>query len=132
MAVVNQELQDTNWKTIIKTTISSTNSSLTILNVSDLLGWVTGSIVNLSAIEWSVDEGTSISWDGTDGSLILHFNGSGSYGGSDGMPAIPTTSTGGTEKGDVILSTDAACNGTIVCVYHKVETTPGHGNGWSA
>ena len=135
MAVTNQTIQDSRWRTIIKTTITGTNSVLNILDASSLVGWVTGSIVNLAAVEWSIAD-TSVSthliWDATSNVVILDFTGNGSYGGSDGMPAIANNAAVANRTGDVLLTTSGGVFGTLVCVYHKVETTAGHGNGWTA
>ena len=132
MAVVKQILTDSRWKTVIKGTISGTNSNVTILDVSDLLGWSDGSICSLAEIKWSVSVSTKLSWAATGGTEVLHFDGNGSYGGSDGMPALRCTATAGGSKGDLVMDTSAACVGFLVITFHKVETTVGQGGGWSA
>ena len=132
MAVVKQVLTDSRWKTVIKSTISGTNSNVTVLDASDLLGWVAGSIPSLAEIKWSVSVSTKLSWAATGGTEVLHFDGNGSYGGSDGMPALRCTSTAGGAQGDLVMDTSAACTGFLVITYHKVETTVGQGGAWSA
>ena len=137
MGITNQILQDSRWRTIIKTDITSTNASpLDILDVSDIdgagtacLGWVAGSVTNLTSISWSVTSGVEIAWAGTGGVTIVYFAGNGRYGGSDGFPAIPNPTTGGSDQGDVTLSNAAACKGYVVCVFHKVLASDG--SGWS-
>ena len=44
MAVSLHTLADTRYRTTVKVQVSSTNSSTEILNVSDLVGWQTGSL----------------------------------------------------------------------------------------
>ena len=136
MAVVKQILTDSRWKTVIKSTINASapnnSSGVTILDVSDLLGFVTGSICQLASIKWSVSVSTKLEWGGTGGTEVLHFDGNGSYGGSDGMPALRCTATAGGSKGDLVMDTSAACVGFLVITFHKVETTVGQGGGWSA
>ena len=136
MAVVRQILTDSRWKTVIKSTINASapnnSSGITILDASDLLGWVAGSIPQLAEIKWSVSVSTKLTWGGTGGTEVLHFDGNGSYGGSDGMPGLRCTATAGAGKGDLNMTCANAGVGTLVIVYHKVETTVGHGDGWTA
>ena len=138
MGVENQVLQDSRWRTIIKTNITGTNGTgLNILNdgtpgdgIETLLGWVTGSMTNLVSISWSVTTGIDLVWTGTGGQTIFSLIGSGRYGGSDGFPAIPNTSTGGAAQGNVTLANAASCKGYTVITYHKVLDS--NGDGWSA
>ena len=134
MAVTTQIIQDSRWRTIAKHVWSGTNTNTQILDASDLLGWVTGSIVNLAKVEWVITESVTcdLLWDATTNVVILSFGGNGSYGGFDGMPAIANNAAVANLTGDVLLTTTGATFGTLVAEYHKVETTVGHGNGWSA
>ena len=134
MAVTNQVIQDSRWRTIQKTTWSGTNTNTLLLDVSGLLGWVTGSIVNLAKVEWVITSAVTcdLLWDATTDVVILSFSGNGSYGGSDGMPAIPNNAAAANRTGDILLTTSAGTLGTLICEFHKVETTVGQGGGWSA
>ena len=65
MAVTNQTLQDSRYRTIVKTTTTSTNSAASILDVSGLLGFmaVRTSLVSIAKISWSLAAQTDILWD---------------------------------------------------------------------
>ena len=124
---VEHILHDSRNRTIVKHVINGTNTTESILDVSDLSYYLgAGDLVSLAAISWSVDAGTQILWDASTNVIALHLHGSGRYGGSDGMPAIPNNAGSGV-TGDVLLTTDASCRGYIVCVYHKVVTAAGVG-----
>ena len=137
MGVTNQILQDSRWRTIIKTDITGTNAvGLNILSddtnagISTILGWVAGSLTNFVSVSWSVTSGVELAWAGTGGTPILYFAGNGRYGGSDGFPAINNPTTGCGAQGNVTLANAASCKGYVVCVYHKVLNSLGEG--WSA
>ena len=130
MALTNVEIMDTTWKTIIKSTFSSTNSAATLVDVSGLSGWQTGGLVNISAIAWSTSSPLTLIWAGGSATDALVLNGNGSYGGSNGFPAI--SNNAGSPTGDIQL-TNAAAVGYFVIVCHKIATVPGVGNaGWNA
>ena len=130
MAVTNQVIQDSRWRTIQKTTWSGTNTNTLLLDVSGLLGWVTGSLVNIAAVSWSTSSALTLIWAGSSATDAIVISGNGSYGGSNGFPAIANNA--GTPTGDINLTNASAAVGYLVIVCHKVETVVGQGGGWSA
>ena len=56
MAVVNQTLQDSRYRTIVKTTTTGTNSTTSVLDASGLEGYVAEgtSILTIAKVSWSV------------------------------------------------------------------------------
>ena len=134
MAVVNQTIMDTRYKTIIKTTFSGTNTDEVILDASDLVGYVgNGSILNLAAINWSVNGGTILlEWDTS--KTMCYLDGNGKMGGANGMAAFPNNATPSVGRGDIRLTSVSGIAGVgfLVIVCHKVETVVGHGDGWTA
>jgi len=132
MAITNVEIMDTTWKTVIKSIFSGTNSAATVVDVSGLSGWQTGGLVNISAIAWSTSSPLTLIWAGGTATDALVLNGNGSYGGSNGFPAISNNATSPT--GDIHL-TNAAAVGYFVIVCHKIATvsaTSTANPGWNA
>ena len=122
---------DTDWKTVTKSIFSATNSAATVIDVSDLSGYATGGLVNISAIAWSTSSTLTLIWAGSSATDALVLNGNGSYGGSNGFPALSNSAT--TPTGDINLTNASAAVGYLVIVCHKIATVPGVGNaGWSA
>lgn len=133
MALVTQTLQDSRWRTIIKGTFSGTTGATILMNVSDLLGWVTSSKTNLAMVSWSASSPIQLIWTGASAKPCLNLTGSGTYGGSNGGAAIINDASGAhATLGDMTLESAAASVGFVVIVCHKVETTLGQGGGWSA
>ena len=133
MALATQILQDSRWRTIVKGTFSGTTGASILVNVSDLLGWVTGSKTNLAAVSWSTSSPIELIWTGATPKALLTLNGNGNYGGANGMSSITNDATGAhATLGDITFATGAAAVGFIVIVCHKVETVVGQGGGWSA
>ena len=131
MAVVNQTIKDTRWKTIIKTTITGTNSDVLILDASALLSYLDNtSILNLAAINWSVNNSLTMEWDKQAAAVIAHLDGNGKMGGSDGFTAIPNNAAQSVGRGDIYISNQVAIVGFVVIVCHKVESVVGQGGGW--
>jgi hypothetical protein len=136
MALETFVLTDTRWKTVTKTTFSSTHTNNKILDVTTLVGYVDDSSkVNLVQVNWSVASGGffTLRW-GSQGLACCHLSGNGKFGGSNGMPAfINNQPIAGTGPGDMRINNAVASAGFVVCVFHKVPTIPGVGNaGWSA
>ena len=133
MALTNVEIMDTTWKTIIKSTFSSTNSAATLVDVSGLSGWQTGGLVNISAVAWSTSSPLTLIWAGSSATDAMVLNGNGTYGGSNGFPAI--SNNAGTPTGDINLTNAAAAVGYLVIVCHKIATvsaTSTANAGWNA
>jgi len=133
MAITNVEIMDTNWKTIIKSVFSATNSAATLVDVSGLQGWQTGGLVNISAITWSTSSPLTLIWAGSSATDALVLSGNGVYGGSNGFPALANTA--GTPTGDINLTNASAAVGYLVIVCHKIATvsaTSTANAGWNA
>jgi len=133
MAITNVEIMDTTWKTIIKSVFSSTNSAATLVDVSGLSGWQTGGLVNISAVAWSTSSPLTLIWAGSSATDAMVLNGNGTYGGSNGFPAI--SNNAGTPTGDINLTNAAAAVGYLVIVCHKIATvsaTSTANAGWNA
>lgn len=140
MAVALTTIADTKYRTTVKVIVSSTNSSASILDVSGLEGWQSGSLVNIAKIFWSLAPAAitntfTLVWVGTTpkNAIELAMNSStGEYGYQPGQPAIyPIPApTGGTNIGDVALTNAAAAVGTIVVEFHKVINNA-TGAGWA-
>ena len=118
MAITNVEIMDTNWKTIIKSVFSSTNSAATLVDASDLNGHQAGGLVNISAITWSTSSPLTLIWAGGTATDALVLSGNGVYGGSNGFPALANTA--GTPTGDINLTNASAAVGYLVMYAIKL------------
>ena len=126
-------MMDTTWKTVIKSIFSGTNSAATVVDVSGLSGWQTGGLVNISAVAWSTSSPLTLIWAGSSATDAMVLNGNGTYGGSNGFPAI--SNNAGTPTGDINLTNAAAAVGYLVIVCHKIATvsaTSTANAGWNA
>mgnify|MGYP001322131127 FL=1 len=132
MAVVNQTLQDSRYRTIIKTTTTGTNANAEILDVSDLLGYMAlrTSLVTIAKISWSLAAQTDILWDASTNVVAFSMNGSGTYGFMPGQPSLANNAAAANLTGDVLL-TNGTSVGTIVIEYHKVSLASGLGWTWT-
>ena len=132
MAVTNQTLQDSRYRTIVKTTTTSTNSAASILDVSALGGFVAvrTSLVTIAKISWSVAAQTDILWDATSNVVAFSLSGNGSYGFMPGQPSLANNAAAANLTGDVLL-TNGSSVGTIVIEYHKVSLANGLGWTWT-
>ena len=132
MAVVNQTLQDSRYRTIIKTTTTGTNANAEILDVSDLLGYMAlrTSLVTIAKISWSLAAQTDILWDASTNVVAFSMNGSGTYGFMPGQPSLANNAAAANLTGDVLL-TNGTSVGTIVIEYHKVSLARGLGWTWT-
>ena len=130
MAVVNQTIMDTRFKTIIKSTITGTNATEVLVDVSTLVGYVDNlSIVNLAAINWSINGSIQLHWDTA--KTLMYLDGNGKMGGANGFTALPNNQIASAGRGDIRITHSAARVGFIVLVCHKVESVVGQGGGWS-
>ena len=132
MAVVNQTIQDSRYRTIIKTTTTGTNANAEILDVSDLLGYMAlrTSLVTIAKISWSLAAQTDILWDASTNVVAFSMNGSGTYGFMPGQPSLANNAAAANLTGDVLL-TNGTSVGTIVIEYHKVSLASGLGWTWT-
>ena len=129
MAVANQTIQDSRYRTIIKTLSSSTTSAGEIVDCSDLVGSQTGGLLTIAKVSWSLSSEVNILWDATSNVIALSLNGNGTYGFMPGQPALPNNAASANRTGDVLFTAGSACFGYVVVEYHKAPTA--EGVGWS-
>ena len=127
MAVVNQTLQDSRYRTIVKTTTTGTNSTTSVLDASGLVGYVAEgtSLLTIAKVSWSVSSHTDILWDATSNVVALSISGNGTYGFMPGQPAIANNGAAANVTGDVLITNGSASVGFIVIEYHKVPGATG-------
>ena len=80
MAVVLQEIKDSDFEYILKVTTTSTNSAASLVDVSAAEGASTNPRLSLVAASWSVASQTDILWDATTNVVALSLSGNGNYG----------------------------------------------------
>ena len=120
MAVVLHEIKDSDFDYIVKITTTSTNSAVSIVDASAAEGADTNPRLTLVAASWSVTSQTDILWDATSNIVILSVNGSGHYGHTHDMPAIPNNAGSGI-SGDVLITNGSASVGYLVLKFRKVS-----------
>ena len=121
MAVVIQELYDSDFITTIKVTTTSTNSAVQILDASDLEGAATDPRVSIVACQWTVGNQTDLLFDATSNVVALSLNGNGTFNvGGQTLPAIPNNAGTGV-TGDILLTNGSASVGTIILKVRKVS-----------
>ena len=121
MAVVIQELYDSDFVTTIKVTTTSTNSAVQILDASDLEGAATDPRVSIVACQWTVGNQTDILFDATSNVVALSLNGNGTFNvGGQTLPSIPNNAGSGV-TGDILLTNGSASVGTIILKVKKVS-----------
>ena len=133
MTIAVETIQDSKFRTIVKAILTSTHAAEKIVDASTLSGWVSAvlSKTNLASVTWSVSTPIQLIWTGSGTAPVaLHLNGSGIYGGSNGMPGLPNNATGGADLGDLVVTSAAASVGFVVVVCHKVPNADG--TGWTA
>ena len=121
MAVVVQELYDSDFITTIKVTTTSTNSAVQILDASALEGAATDPRVSIVACQWTVGNQTDILFDATSNVVALSLNGNGTFNvGGQTLPTIPNNAGSGV-TGDILLTNSSASVGTIILKVRKVS-----------
>ena len=130
MAVANQTIQDSRYRTIVKTVSTGTTSAGEIVDCSDLVGFQAGGLITIAKVSWSLSSQADILWDATSNVIALSLNGNGTYGFMPGQPALPNNAAAANRTGDVLFTAGAACIGYVVVEYHKVPTA--EGVGWNA
>ena len=88
MAVVLQEIKDSDFEYILKVTTTGTNSTASLVDVSAAEGAATNPRLSLVAASWSVSSQSDILWDATTNVVALSLSGNGNYGHTHDMPAI--------------------------------------------
>ena len=119
MAVVLQEIVDSDFEYFVKITTTGTNSAASILDVSAAEGAATDPRVSITGVAWSVAAQTDILWDATSNIVALSLSGSGKMGFADGIPSIPNNAGSGV-TGDVLI-TNGTSVGTILIKFKKVS-----------
>tara|TARA_B100001750_G_C15478682_1_gene584096 strand:+ start:39 stop:431 length:393 start_codon:yes stop_codon:yes gene_type:complete len=130
MAIVNQTIQDSKYRTMIKTTSTGTTSAGTIVDCSGLVGFEVGGLLNIAKISWSLSSQVDLLWDATSNVLALPLTGNGTYGFMPGQPALPNNAAAANRTGDVLFTASSACIGYVVIEFHKVPNSLGVG--WGA
>ena len=121
MAVVIQELYDSDFITTIKVTTTSTNSAVQILDASDLEGAATDPRVSIVACQWTVGNQTDLLFDATSNVVALSLNGNGTFNvGGQTLPTISNNAGSGI-TGDILLTNGSASVGTIILKVKKVS-----------
>ena len=121
MAVVIQELYDSDFITTIKVTTTSTNSAVQIIDASDLEGAATDPRVSIVACQWTVGNQTDLLFDATSNVVALSLNGNGTFNvGGQTLPTIANNAGGGV-TGDILLTNSSASVGTIILKVKKVS-----------
>ena len=121
MAVVIQELYDSDFITTIKVTTTSTNSAVQILDASALEGAATNPRVSIVACQWTVGNQTDILFDASSNVVALSLNGNGTFNvGGQTLPTISNNAGGGI-TGDILLTNGSASVGTIILKVKKVS-----------
>jgi len=135
MAITStQTITDTRYRTAVKwISDAAANSTVQILDVSGLVGFQTGGLVNIAKIYWTSSApsgGLDILWDATTNVPAFICEGtSGTYGYMPGQPAIFNNAAAANRTGDVLI-TNASATFTVVIEFHKIPTA--EGAGWSA
>ena len=119
MAVVLHEIVDSDFEYVLKATTTGTNSAASLLDVSAAEGAATDPRVSIVSISWSLAAQTDILWDATTNVVALSLNGSGNYGHTHDMPAIPNNAGSGV-TGDVLV-TNGTSVGTLIIKFRKVS-----------
>ena len=119
MAVVLQEIVDSDFEYFVKITTTGTNSAASVFDASDAEGASTDPRTSITGVAWSVASQTDILWDATSNVVALSLSGSGKVGFGDGVPSIPNTNASGA-TGDVLI-TNGTSVGTIWLKMRKIS-----------
>ena len=119
MAVVLQEIVDSDFEYFLKITTTGTNSAASVFDASAAEGAATDPRTSITGVAWSVAAQTDILWDATSNVVALSLSGSGKVGFGDGVPSIPNNGGGGV-TGDVLI-TNGTSVGTIWLKMKKVS-----------
>ena len=120
MALVVQEIVDSDFEVFLKITTTSTNSTASIFDASAAEGAATAPRASIVGCAWSVAPTTDMLYDATSNVVALSLNGSGKVGFGDGVPAIPNNAGSGI-TGDILLTNGSASVGTIWLKLRKVS-----------
>ena len=119
MAVVLQEIKDSDFEYVLKATTTGTNSAASLVDASAAEGAATDPRLSIVSISWSVAAQTDILWDATSNVVALSLSGSGTMGHTHDMPSIPNNAGSGV-TGDVLV-TNGTSIGTLIIKFRKVS-----------
>ena len=126
MAVTNQTLVDTSFKTIIKTVCDNAaitdGDNVKIVDASALSGADSNPRLSIAKIFYSIESasgGVELKWDATTNVQCTILTGNGSYGYMPGQPAL-TNNAGSGISGDVNV-VNATGTFTLVTEFHKIS-----------
>jgi hypothetical protein len=120
MAVVLQEIKDSDFEYVLKVTTTGTNSAASLVDASAAEGAATDPRLSLVAASWSVSSQTDILWDATTNVVAMSISGNGVYGHTHDMPSIPNNAGSGV-TGDILLTNASASVGYLVLKFRKVS-----------
>jgi len=120
MAVVLQEIKDSDFEYVLKVTTTGTNSAASLVDVSAAEGAATDPRLSLVAASWSVSSQSDILWDATSNVVAMSISGNGHYGHTHEMPSISNNAGSGV-TGDVLLTNASASVGYLVLKFRKVS-----------
>ena len=120
MAVVLQEIKDSDFEYILKVTTTGTNTAASLVDVSAAEGAATNPRLSLVAASWSVSSQSDILLDATTNVVALSLSGNGNYGHTHDMPSIPNNAGSGV-TGDVLLTNGSASVGYLILKFRKVS-----------
>ena len=134
MAITALQQTDTRYRVNSKYVVdASANSTVSLLDVSALIGFETGGLVTLAKLYWTSSApsgGLDIIWDATTNVTAFICEGtSGTYGFTAGQPAWSNNAAAANRTGDVLI-TNASATFTLIIEYHKVVNAAG--KGWTA
>ena len=123
MALTNQTLIDTSFKTVIKTVSdNAANSAVSILDASELLLATTNPRLSIAKIWYSIEAasgGVELLWDASSNIQCVILAGNGTYGYTSGQPALVNNAGSGI-SGDVLV-TNATGTFTLITEFHKIS-----------
>ena len=122
MAYTTRTLRDTDFETVVHTTITGTNATaLKVVDASALSGAATDPRLAIVSCTWSVSSILEVEFDATSNVTALSLQGNGNFNiGSQQLPPI-TNNAGSGITGDIFLENDAACVGFIIMKLRKVS-----------
>ena len=121
MAYTTRTLKDTDFETVVHTTITGTNgTALKVIDASTLAGASTDPRLAIVSCTWSVSSTLEVEFHATSNVTALTLNGNGNFNIPQLNPPI-TNNAGSRITGDIFLENDAACVGFIILKLRKVS-----------
>ena len=121
MAYTTRTLKDTDFETVVHTTITGTNgTALKVVDASTLAGASTDPRLAIVSCTWSVSSTLEVEFHATSNVTALTLNGNGNFNIPQLNPPI-TNNAGSGITGDIFLENDAACVGFIILKLRKVS-----------